>query len=1009
MKIMYFGAKKASSCSPFSPINPQDYINYNFKAGKMFPSHENYPSPWAVCEYFAEVVGNTPTKTTTTTNTNTDSGSDGEERSPYQRAIELLETYLKGLFIGKISLKSKTINLKKDIIKQVFLELFPKPGCKSDGNFKLQVLEYGGKDVAIECPEALFAPSAHFSNWPKDFNSDEKAMKEDVDNSFEALSPGDKDLFYDYLRYLIYQADDNPPYKKAIEEILKKAGKPTTALQDAPQGIVQAGNICGVPIYTLPTISLQGASNLQGASFSPGSIKLNLAGQSITILQDACLGRDGRYYVIEDSVKDLIQGGSRSLPGGLVISIRNILKPITSFEVWSYGMKYKDATLYVQDRDGRALTLPIRLVGWREVFVEKIAQIDGRLPDSAVRSVFRQGTVGNVKYGFAETNFGGGTYGILDGKFKHTYTGNQISQINNPVLAIWPGGKVDGWKPYFVYTNIPVKFIYQTTNFISLVPSNTGILVKKLDKDQIERSEPLVIMDATGRELGGFNFANQFPQLALQRIAPTTATLGIDFGTSSSVVALNGNSLSFQISPSFVFGNAEQVSLLDFPISPPLPPVVEVPTMLYLKNFPFNPFSSFEEVSIVFFNQSVLKSLGGNASLRLRRNIKWNGTPDEKKAYLYTLLLPALWSIFSSPQYNGVSLRFSYPLSFSQGQIRGFRNVINDVVRQLGADIPGLTINVEGFIGESEILSFITPDDKGDDGKKGKTLVIDLGGGSTEITYFDFSAGRVSDYVDSIKIAGNNLVSQLATHTNSKFVNVEAGIRAGQVPPIPSNRVQAFANYFIAFLNILINYIRRQISANNKTGPCDKVEIDRVILLGNGWSLVDLITNIPNFPVTAFFNIITSSLGSNPTITKIPNPKTVLAQTLSGLANTFLIHPNKLGSSPSGIKAFVGITLQVSNQKVSWNEFLPFQLQSFLGRTPQGGFVFPQLASPSNQDCNEFVDIFGQFTTPGNANRVLSMRIADYYQVTGSIKTPGKNLPMLVRSPLAVIIEDVLK
>jgi hypothetical protein len=911
----------------------QKYLNYEDS------SHMSYPSPWAAAIYFSKVL---------------ESFTDRVNASPKQRlTAKLLDIYLKGIFLGiitpeKVDIRDLPTKLKENLKEQFPLSLNQQFNPVQRGY--ILMLRYRDYYVAFEYPDCFFSPAAYFSNWPDEPQGIEREMIQEIENSFSALSPEVKGIFKQYISALYnsypsanspwaiafggLEIDGNPysrlprfdgplervcfypfgvslRYQNEIKETLNIRGNPTNLLVYSP---------LGVPFEGTHDVTVR---------FSSGSIKINVSiggvGEENFEIKEGCLGRDEKYYLLEDVFQPIYRGNLR-------IEICDISpRPYEGTGPWLMGTQYKTARLVVKDiASCRQLgSLDVRLIRWQDLFVDKLIKIDGQTPDCALKKVFARANKGGKQYGFNLIKRKELEYEI-PGVCLRIYNNDDAIEASGLTLAVWPDFYFEKWKPYFIYFSpgsgkVGLKLINEKS---SPDPSNPPVIqtanqkaVKKVAVDFFEFEPAITFKDINNREIGSFNIKGYLSPVA-SNANRRENIFGVDFGTSSTVVSRyeaaeesqESEVLQLKFDPMIIFGKKEYIDIHDLPIGQ----AVELPSLLYINNpdgriINFN--LGFEETTLIFDGTRFFEE--GYQADRLKSQLKWKGTREEIASYLYLLSLLIIRDEYSRSLPHKIKFIFSYPLSFSKDQFDKFKDSVRLLIQCLRNEFTDLFSgpddDIYRFVSETDVISSVNYGEN-------DTLVIDMGGGSSDLVYITYADGEKKyNFIDSLQIAGEKVLDKLSIVSHIDKHKLQEKIKNGSYGTELRDAIDTSLDDFKKYMRIILQYALRNLSAMPGAGG-NMDNINRlnfnIVLSGNGWKLFDAF-KIDRADILRGIFPNASEIYYN-----IEEAKIYLAKNLP--------YSWDMGSldAHSGRKAVFGLSLIVAESPKSWNDEIPCEIHN---------------------------------------------------------------------------------
>ncbi|MBN1566853.1 MAG: hypothetical protein JXA73_03340 [Acidobacteria bacterium] len=153
----------------------------------------------------------------------------------------------------------------------------------------------------------------------------------------------------------------------------------------------------------------------------------------------------------------------------------------------------------------------------------------------------------------------------------------------------------------------------------------------------------------------------------------------------------------------------------------------------------------------------------------IKQDFKWkygNEAEIHRQSYLEHIGLLTGWALRTNPstmRSTTCTVTFTCPLAFSRDQTRQFRTGVNAFINALSSC--GIQAKPKGMIlSESQANFFYgkSQQQKGSGGKRERVVIVDIGGGTTDISIFDGAGSPL--LMDSLYIGGKDLSSTLLMH-----------------------------------------------------------------------------------------------------------------------------------------------------------------------------------------------------------------------------------------------------
>jgi hypothetical protein len=330
-------------------------------------------------------------------------------------------------------------------------------------------------------------------------------------------------------------------------------------------------------------------------------------------------------------------------------------------------------------------------------------------------------------------------------------------------------------------------------------------------------------------------------------------------------------------------------------------------------------------------------------------------------SYLEMLFILALASISQrEPRAGFLIVRSSFPRAFSSNKVRLYLQCLQDVFQRVEART-GFVTNESYSIDEARAaaLSARAPGDT--------VLVLDMGGGTTDIGVFDWDEGRLHPiFVDSLQYGGNDFL-HLLNQEPDLFPKPTEKRDDRLLWLIREIRLRSFAevvrtqysgnqtarrqtvDLLLQFYRPIVFFVRRLFEAlphHGRSFDLAQAPIS-LYLVGNGWSLANAIPVVNQAHGSNHEAILAEllrgegfgnlTIAREPTadrrLNRWPGPKaavgygTIMAQRRDLYANA-----DEALDEQQGIRSIVGFEISVDDGSkgrisVPWHEAVPFQMQ----------------------------------------------------------------------------------
>jgi len=225
----------------------------------------------------------------------------------------------------------------------------------------------------------------------------------------------------------------------------------------------------------------------------------------------------------------------------------------------------------------------------------------------------------------------------------------------------------------------------------------------------------------------------------------------------------------------------------------------------------------------------------------LEVQFKWDdehaNTAPTRLAYVKEVLLLALplaIAALDPARVSEVNIGFAYPLAFEHEARDKFKNLLETVAQDL-TDLTGIEINTTYSINESAACVNAFGAFNGD-----TFLVADMGGGTLDVALFSIHANtRIQRHqMGSLRFGGERCVQALAEQLAPKGTLQELRDAIARGDSHKKYGKQDAEILSTRFATIAFEFLRSMVAAYRQV-PEHKIEPINVVLVGNGWHLVE--------------------------------------------------------------------------------------------------------------------------------------------------------------------------
>jgi hypothetical protein len=208
-----------------------------------------------------------------------------------------------------------------------------------------------------------------------------------------------------------------------------------------------------------------------------------------------------------------------------------------------------------------------------------------------------------------------------------------------------------------------------------------------------------------------------------------------------------------------------------------------------------------------------------------------------RRAYLKEVLLQALplaISAFDPARVTEVNIGFSYPLAFEHEARGQFRKLLQATAEDL-SELTGLSVSTTYSINESAACVNAFGAFNGD-----TFLVADMGGGTLDVALFSVQPStRIDQHqMGSLRFAGERCVNAMAEQVAPKATLEDLRDAIARGDSHKKYAKQDAEMLSTRFATIAFEFLRTMIAAY-RTLPGKETEEIKVVLVGNGWHLVE--------------------------------------------------------------------------------------------------------------------------------------------------------------------------
>ncbi len=740
--------------------------------------------------------------------------SKNEDLPSYCQARDLLRTYLRGLYMGKLVIDEVKIEENSNLHSILSLHNPLKTeGWEEPSTGIYKVLKYKDEIIAVNYPDTLFFPAAQFSEWPAKpiEGSEEELIYNEINFQFEQLSEDIKQQFTIFVKELFskYKGNKNSarPWYTALTHIVKGADKPTAkelSLLDSkslkqPETItISTGN--GFETVEIKTFNpLPFGLKIKDLNYKNGGL---FDSNDNPIFDKVVLENSGILYITPKEYKKF---GIKNDKGCKFAWVREKNMINGTVEV-----AYKK-DMIVLKYAGYELELPdFTLLTPDDVFLKttKVFETDQLIPTYPVRSplyvpLLKDCKIQNVQATQRLYENPKGKIFYVINEIRGTKLENNRIEVEYDTISgvwpsayIWPRHKDDNWKLYYTYLEVYANQENWTTRdklvLTAYYPNseNKTNIRPGLNWDVIRTDEvPTLLGLSYENEYQGFyEFDNLFEikdgRNEIKEVFEkhkltnnSSATLAIDFGTTGTCAAYRIGEgatriIDFSFDYASVFNPNRNIpggknDQLRSTITNFLPndSLKIIPSELKYRN---SMGSHADVISLTFRNysfspwtypeqdksrsESILETLEKDG-WKVEKNLKWTGDNMNKTAFLYLILMQAYYELRKENAKN-VTLHLSFPFAYDETQLLTYVNCYEPLIRELNKRT---NVQINTIFLASESVAGSSNGGKVD----GKKLIIDMGGATTDISVVD-EKGKII-LADSIKFAGEEILAALMT------------------------------------------------------------------------------------------------------------------------------------------------------------------------------------------------------------------------------------------------------
>jgi hypothetical protein len=329
-------------------------------------------------------------------------------------------------------------------------------------------------------------------------------------------------------------------------------------------------------------------------------------------------------------------------------------------------------------------------------------------------------------------------------------------------------------------------------------------------------------------------------------------------------------------------------------------------------------------------------------------------------SYLEMLLVLALASISQQEQRAGfLVVRSSFPRAFSPKKIRLYHDCLSAVFQRVEA-LTGFVTNKSYSIDEARAAAYSmrAPGDT--------VLVMDMGGGTTDIGVFDWKDGTLDPvFIDSLQYGGNDFLHLLVKEASlfpkptekqaNRLLWLVREIRLRSFAEVMRTQYagnqtarRQTADLLVQFYKPIVYFVRRLFEALPHQGREFSLESDPITLylVGNGWSLADAIPVVDmGFGTNSreIFKRLLQAEGfqrlrvaDEPSFNgrrRWPGPKAAVGYgAITASPHDLYEGVEKALEERQGIRSVVGFDMKVDDGSkrrtdVAWHEAVPFQME----------------------------------------------------------------------------------
>ncbi|MBM4441965.1 MAG: hypothetical protein FJ027_16235, partial [Candidatus Rokubacteria bacterium] len=564
--------------------------------------------------------------------------------------------------------------------------------------------------------------------------------------------------------------------------------------------------------------------------------------------------------------------------------------------IWNLrgGARPNGCTAVVYERDaarflyGRcAIVVPGRVLSDGDVFCDLVTAFRGakglRYPDLPVRGDYVRYVTDCVR---THQSAGHATWAVsLVGQPSAISVTVPVRSREEDVASVlvWPNFAAPAWNVYYVYLMAHGDLAVEGLRVRPLFADGTVAPVEVGQRQLARFLRPLARIEVRDNErsLGIFECRDALPPLP-ERSA--TLRIGLDFGTANTCLAiqtgdsaqpshetlalhdltadvLGAGAFREEIAsagewlPTFQADPGAAVRMLASELLFDMPPRARTPGPDLL---PLN--DDHEGLLRLCIPGALVKRQDAVWEAAIVANFKWELPPSSPLAghrdrvrteYLRMLLHLVLGELASRYRAAAVTLLPTYPLSFGGERHQDYVTALEAVMGRLRKDT-GLTMNFgttalvnEAYAGRAEAGL-----------ANGMEMVIDLGGGSTDIA---FSDNKDLTYVDSLRYGGNHLLEVLARPgwepaiwndgdaadaqavRQVRLQRLMRSDRAGGLAALYSeDRRERVRSLVERFFDGVLGYVAILVAGHvmgreGRSGPLS------IVLLGNGWNFLNAI------------------------------------------------------------------------------------------------------------------------------------------------------------------------